>query len=63
MRKIGAHAWFLACAYPPTLEVVMVTFKVSPPLGVFSATTFLQEILLFSSASRASPMITSLPLL
>jgi hypothetical protein len=62
MRKIGAHAWFLARACPPTLKVVMVTFKVSPPSGVFSATTFLQEILLFSSAFHGSPMITYLPL-
>jgi hypothetical protein len=62
MRKIGAHAWFLARACPPALKVVMVTFKVSPPSGVFSATTFLQEILLFSLAFHASPMITYLPL-
>jgi hypothetical protein len=47
MRKIGARAWFLACACPPALEVVMITFKVSPPLGVFFATTFLQEIYYF----------------
>jgi hypothetical protein len=39
----------------------MVTFRVSPPLGVFSATTFLQEILLFLSASRVLPMMISLP--
>jgi hypothetical protein len=44
------------------LEVVMVTFKDSPLLGVFSATTFLQEILLFSSAFHVLPMMTSLPL-
>jgi hypothetical protein len=40
----------------------MVTFSVSPPSGVFSATTFLQEILLFPSASRELPMMTSLSL-
>jgi hypothetical protein len=38
----------------------MVTFSVSPPSGVFSATTFLKEILLFQSASRALSMMTSL---
>jgi hypothetical protein len=47
---------------PPVLEIVMVTFSVSPPSGVFSATTFLQEILLFPSASHALPMMTSLSL-
>jgi hypothetical protein len=39
----------------------MVTFRVSPPSGVFSATTFLQETLLLASASRALPMMISLP--
>jgi hypothetical protein len=47
---------------PPALEVLMVTFNVSPLSGVLSATTFLQEFLLFSSAFRASSMMTSLPL-
>jgi hypothetical protein len=46
---------------PPVPEVVMVTFRVSPPSGVFSATTFLQETLFLSSVSRVLPMITSLP--
>jgi hypothetical protein len=33
-----------ACLHLPTvLEVVMVIFNVSPPSGVFSVTTFLQE--------------------
>jgi hypothetical protein len=40
----------------------MVIFKVSRPSGVFSVTTFLQEILAFPLASRASPMMISLPL-
>jgi hypothetical protein len=40
----------------------MVTFSVSPPSRVFSATTFLQDILLFPSAFRALPMMTSLSL-
>jgi hypothetical protein len=40
----------------------MVTFSVSPPSGVFSATTFLQAILLFPSASRVLPIMTSLSL-
>jgi hypothetical protein len=42
------------------LEFVMVTFSVSSPSGVFSAITFLQEILLFPLASRVLPMMTSL---
>jgi hypothetical protein len=40
----------------------MVTFRVSLPLGVLCVTTFLQEFLVISSASRASPMRTSLSL-
>jgi hypothetical protein len=39
----------------------MVTLRVSPLSGVFSVTTFLQETLLFSSASRALLMMISLP--
>jgi hypothetical protein len=62
MRSMGSRACPLVCACPPVPEVVMVTFNVSPPSGVFSATTFLQEILLFPSASRALPMMTSLSL-
>jgi hypothetical protein len=46
---------------PPVPEVVMVTFRVSPPSEVFCATTFLQKTLLLSSASRVLPMMTSLP--
>jgi hypothetical protein len=61
MRRTGSRTCPLVCACPPVPEVVMVTFSVSPPSGVSSATTFLQEILLFSSAFRASPMMTSLP--
>jgi hypothetical protein len=52
----------LGLRLPPVLEVVMVTLRVSPPSGVFSATTFLQEILLFPLASCALPMMTSLSL-
>jgi hypothetical protein len=62
MRSIGSRACPLVCACPPVPAVVMVTFSVSPPSGVFSAITFLQEILLFPSASRALPMMTSLSL-
>jgi hypothetical protein len=62
MRSMGSRACPLVYACPPVPEVVMVTFSVSPPSGVFSATTFLQEILLFPSASRALPMMTSLSL-
>jgi hypothetical protein len=47
MRSMGSRACPLVCAYPPVPEFVIVTFSVSPPSGVFSATTFLQEILLF----------------
>jgi hypothetical protein len=39
----------------------MVTFRVYPPSGVFSATTFLQKTLFLSSASRMLPTMTSLP--
>jgi hypothetical protein len=46
----------------PVLEAVMVIFNVSPPSEVFSVTTFLQETLVFSSASRGLPMMISLPL-
>jgi hypothetical protein len=46
----------------PALEVVMVTFRVSPLLGVLSTTTFLQVFLLFLSAFRASSVMISLPL-
>jgi hypothetical protein len=59
MRRIGSRVRPPVCDCPPTF--VMVTFRVSPPSGVFSATTFLREILLFSSAFRALPMMTSLP--
>jgi hypothetical protein len=62
VRRTGTRAWLPACACPPALEVVMVTFRVSPPSGVLPATTFLQEFLLFSSAFRSSPMMTSLSL-
>jgi hypothetical protein len=62
MRSIGSRACPLVCTCPPEPEVVMVTFSVSPPSGVFSSTTFLQEMLLFPSASRALPMMTSLSL-
>jgi hypothetical protein len=62
MRSMGSRACPLVCACPPVPEVVIVTFSVSPPSGVFSATTFLQEILLFPSASRALSMMTSLSL-
>jgi hypothetical protein len=62
MRSMGSRAYPLVCACPPVPEFVMVTFSVSPPSGVFSATTFLQEILLFPSASRELPMMTSLSL-
>jgi hypothetical protein len=53
MLSMGSRACPLVCACPLVPVVVMVTFSVSPPSGVFSATTFLQEILLFPSASRA----------
>jgi hypothetical protein len=59
MRRICSRVRPPVCDCP--LAFVMVTFKVSPPLGVFSATTFLQEILLFSSAFHVLPMKTSLP--
>jgi hypothetical protein len=62
MRNTGSCAHRLVCACPLVLEVVMVTLRVSPPSGFFSATTFLQEILLLPLASRVSPMIISLPL-
>jgi hypothetical protein len=62
MRSMGSRAYPFVCAWPPGPEFVMVTFSVSPPSGVFSATTFLQEILLFPSASRELPMMTSLSL-
>jgi hypothetical protein len=63
MRSMGSRACPLICACPPVPEFVMVTFSVSPQSGVFSATTFLQEILLFPSASHELPMISlSLPL-
>jgi hypothetical protein len=62
MHSMGSRACPLVCACPPVSEVVMVTFGVYPPSGVFSTTTFLQEILLFPSASRALPMMTSLSL-
>jgi hypothetical protein len=52
----------LGLCVPPVPEVVMVTLRVSPPSRFFLATTLLQEILLFPSASRASPMTISLPL-
>jgi hypothetical protein len=62
---ILARTWF-AFGLPSKTgcdtEVVMVNFNVSPPSGVLSATTFLQEFLVFSSAFRASSMMTSLPL-
>jgi hypothetical protein len=61
MRRTGFRVRPPVCACPPTLEFVMVTFRVSPPSEVFSATTFLQELLLFSSAFRVSSMKTSLP--
>jgi hypothetical protein len=62
MRSMGSCACPLVCTCPLVPEFVMVTFSVSPPLGVFSATTFLQAILLFPPASRALPMMTSLSL-
>jgi hypothetical protein len=62
MRSMGSRACPLVCACPPVPEFVMVTFSVSPPSGVLSASTFLQEILLFPSTSRALPMMTSLSL-
>jgi hypothetical protein len=52
----------LGLCLPLVSEVVMVTLRVSPPSGFFSATTFLQEILLFPWSSHALPMIISLPL-
>jgi hypothetical protein len=62
MRSMGSRACPLVCACPLGPKFVMVTFSVSPPSRVFSTTTFLQEILLFPSASRALPMMTSLSL-
>jgi hypothetical protein len=62
MRSMGSRACPLVYACSPVPEVMMVTFSVSPPSGVFSTNTFLQEILLFPSASRALPMMTSLSL-
>jgi hypothetical protein len=47
---------------PLVLEVVMVIFNVSSPSGVFSITTFLQEILVFLWTSRVSSMMIYLPL-
>ena len=47
---------------PPALDAVMVIFNVCPPSGVFSTTTFLHEILVFSSVSRGSSMMITLPL-
>jgi hypothetical protein len=38
----------------------MVIFNVSPPSGVFSITTFMQEILAFSWTSRVSLMMITL---
>jgi hypothetical protein len=38
----------------------MVIFNVSPPSGVFSITTFMQEILAFSWTSRVSSMMITL---
>jgi hypothetical protein len=60
MRSTGSCS--LVCACPPALEVMVVTLRVSPPSGVFSATTFLQEILWLLSASLVLPMIISLSL-
>jgi hypothetical protein len=53
LRKTRGRAWLPACAYPSVLEVVIV---------IFSNTTFLQEILVFSSVSRVLPMMISLSL-
>jgi hypothetical protein len=60
MCSMGSRACSLVCAWPPVPEVVMVTFRVFPPSGVFSGTTFMQEILLFPSASCVLPVIISL---
>jgi hypothetical protein len=60
MRSTGSYS--LVCACPPPLEVMIVTLRVSPPSGVFSATTFLQEILWLPSTSLVLPMIISLSL-
>jgi hypothetical protein len=62
MHRTGHCTWPPTCACTPALEAGMVIFNVSPPSGVFSATTLLQEILVTSSASRWSPVIFSLPL-
>jgi hypothetical protein len=40
MRRTGSRVWSPVCDCP--LVFVMVTFRVSPPSGLFSATTFLQ---------------------
>jgi hypothetical protein len=47
---------------PPALEAVMVIFSVSPPCGIFFATTFMHETFTFSWASHVLQMMTSLPL-
>jgi hypothetical protein len=62
MRSTGSRNCFPIGACPPVLEAVMVTFRVSSPSGVFSATTFLEETLQSPSAFLALPMIVSLPL-
>jgi hypothetical protein len=62
LGSMGSRTCPLVCACPLVPTVVMVTLSVSPPSGVFLATTFLQEILLFPSTSHALPMMTSLSL-
>jgi hypothetical protein len=58
MHKIGARAWFLTCACPPSIGGGDGNIQSLSSIR----SLFLQEILLFSSAFRTSPMITSLPL-
>jgi hypothetical protein len=47
---------------PPSVGCGDGNFQSLPSIRSLSTTTFLQEILLFSSAFRASPMMSSLPL-